>query len=126
MSACLIDTDVLIDFLRGHAAAAEWLQTLRSQPLVSVITIAELRAGMRAGEEHALAGLFDALVKLPVDEQIARHAGDLRREFGPSHGTGLADALIAACAIRHKARLITLNVKHYPMLNDLVPPYLKT
>ena len=93
--------------------------------MVSVITIAELRAGMRVGEERALETLFAALIKVPVDELIARHAGDLRRKFGPSHGTGLADALIAASAIRHKARLITLNVKHYPMMDDLPTPYLK-
>ena len=125
MSSYLLDTDVLIDFLRGHAPAVAWMQALQQQPMVSVITLAELRAGMRAGEEAALERLFDALIKVPVDEQIASHAGDLRRKFGPTHGTGLADALIAASAISHKVRLVTLNVKHFPMLEDLAPPYLK-
>lgn len=125
MTSFLVDTDVLIDFLRGYAPAVEWMRELQNQPLVSVITIAELRAGMRAGEERALETLFDASVVIPVDAEIAGRAGDLRREFGPSHGTGLADALIAASSIMNKARLATLNVKHYPMMEGLAQPYQK-
>jgi len=93
--------------------------------MVSVITVAELRAGMRAGEENALQALIDALVVIPVDEMAARQAGDLRREFGPSHGTGLADALIAASSMMNKARLVTLNVRHYPMIDEVMQPYQK-
>ena len=125
MTSFLVDTDVLIDFLRGYAPAVEWMGKLQNRPLVSVVTIAELRAGMRAGEERALETLFDASVVIPVDAQIAGRAGDLRREFGPSHGTGLADALIAASSIVNKARLATLNVKHYPMMEGLLQPYQK-
>lgn len=125
MTSLLVDTDVLIDFLRGYAPAVEWMADRRNPPLVSVVTIAELRAGMRAGEEAALETLFDALVAVPVDERIAGRAGDLRREFGPGHGTGLADALIAASAINTGAGLVTLNAKHYPMMDGLLQPYQK-
>ena len=125
MTSFLVDTDVLIDFLRGYAPAVEWMGKLQNQPLVSVITIAELRAGMCPGEERPLETLFDASVVIPVDARIAGRAGDLRREFGPSHGTGLADAVIAASSIVNEARLATLNVKHYPMMKGLVQPYQK-
>ncbi len=125
MTSFLVDTDVLIDFLRGYAPAVEWMGNLQNRPLVSVITLAELRAGMRSGEQRALETLFDASVVIPVNEQIAGRAGDLRREFGPSHGTGLADALIAASSIVNKARLATLNVKNYPMMEGLLQPYQK-
>ena len=125
MTSFLVDTDVLMDFLRGYAPAVEWMGKLQNRPLVSVVTLADLRAGMRAGEERALETLFDASVVIPVNEQIAGRAGDLRREFGPSHGTGLADALIAASSIVNKARLATLNVKHYPMMEGLLQPYQK-
>lgn len=125
MTSFLVDTDVLIDFLRGYTPAVEWMRELRNRPLASVITVAELRAGMRGSEESALETLFDALVVVSVDEQIARRAGDLRREFGPSHGTGLADALIAASSITNGARLVTLNVRHYPMIEGVMQPYHK-
>lgn len=35
----------------------------------------------------------------------------------------LADALIAATAEFHGAWLVTLNVKHFPMLDDVMVPY---
>lgn len=93
--------------------------------MVSVITVAELRAGMRVGGENALETLIDALVVIPVDEVTARRAGDLRRECGPSHGTGLADALIAASSIMNEAQLVTLNVRHYPMIDEVIQLYHK-
>jgi predicted nucleic acid-binding protein len=125
MTSFFVDTDVLIDFLRGYTPAVEWMRQRRNRPMVSVITVAELRGGMRAGEESALETLIDALLVIPVDEMIARHAGDLRREFGPSHGTGLADALIAASSILNNAQLVTLNVRHYPMIEGITQPYHK-
>lgn len=125
MTPVLVDTDVLIDFLRGYPPAVRWMEDLESAPMVSVISLAELRAGMRRGEEGPLERLFDAMVVVDVDAEAARCAGDFRREFGPGHGTGLADALIAAAAITTDARLVTLNVRHYPMIEGLELPYRK-
>jgi hypothetical protein len=52
-------------------------------------------------------------------------AGILKRDFGKSHGVGLADAILAATAQAEGAELATLNVKHYPMIKGLRPPYEK-
>jgi predicted nucleic acid-binding protein len=49
--------------------------------------------------------------------------GSFRRQFARSHGTGLLDALIAATAEAHGARLVTCNARHFPMLADLLVPY---
>ncbi|MCE5326096.1 MAG: hypothetical protein LLG01_06740 [Planctomycetaceae bacterium] len=46
-------------------------------------------------------------------------AGLLKRDSGKSHGIGLGDAIVAATAMAHKAALLTLNTKHYPMLSGL-------
>ena len=56
---------------------------------------------------------------------VAEVAGRWRREFGRSHGTGLMDALIAACAAQAGATLATLNARHFPMLEDVLVPYRK-
>lgn len=45
------------------------------------------------------------------------------REEGKTHGVGLADALIAATSTNERAGLRTFNLKHFPMLNDVKPPY---
>jgi predicted nucleic acid-binding protein len=49
----------------------------------------------------------------------------LRRDYGHSHGTGLADALIAATAEREGAMLVTLNTAHFPMLKRVTAPHTK-
>jgi len=53
-------------------------------------------------------------------------AGGLyKRDYGKSHGVGLADAILTATAEAENAELKTLNTKHYPMLKGLRPAYKK-
>jgi hypothetical protein len=122
----LIDTDVLIDYLRGYSKAVHYLENVRDSLLLSSITVAELYAGIKnEEEENALTPFLQLFQIISVDEKIAAMGGYLRRDYGKSHGTGLADALIAATALSHKARLITLNTRHYPMVDNAVAPYKK-
>jgi predicted nucleic acid-binding protein len=58
-----------------------------------------------------------------LDAPTARLGGSLWRRFGPSHGAGIMDALLAATAQRERARLATINRRHFPMLDDLLAPY---
>jgi predicted nucleic acid-binding protein len=57
------------------------------------------------------------------DPEIGRLGGLYWRDHRHSHGTGLLDALIAATARLHDLRLMTRNVRHFPMLDDLLVPY---
>jgi len=118
----LLDTNVLIDYFRGRIEALAYLRT-RSEPiLISAVTVAEVFAGVREGEERRAVEQFLALLEIiPVDSSIAQKGGLYRRDYGPSHGVGLADALIAATAELHQARLVTLNARHFPMVEVEVP-----
>ena len=120
----LIDTDVLIEYLRGRSEAVEFLEGLTSDLYISVISVAELFAGVRDDkEERSLKQLFLAFVILPVTEKTARLGGLYRRDYGGSHGTGLADALIAATSEENGADLITFNRRHFPMISRITVPY---
>lgn len=122
----LLDTDVLIDFLRGESHAIAYLELRTEKLLISAITSAELFAGVREGKERAvLTAFLLAFEVVPVDAQIAERGGLFRREYGKSHNVGLADALIAASAEQVQADLVTLNRKHFPMLADVHVPYSK-
>lgn len=118
----LLDTNVLIDCLRGRIEALVYLRTRSESILISAVTVAEVFAGLREGEERREVEHFLALLEIiPVDTAIARKGGLYRRDYGPSHGVGLADALIAATAELHQARLVTLNARHFPMVEVEVP-----
>lgn len=122
----LVDTSVLIDYLRGHDGAAAVLEHERSAaPLqASEITRLEVLAGMRPVEQVATRTLLSTLRWHPVDEDIAEAAGALGRRWLPGHHTiDSADLAIAATALRTGARLLTCNIKHFPMFPGLRAPY---
>ena len=126
-SILLLDTDVLIDYLRNRAEAVSYLENITQAPIVSAVTVAELFAGVREGEERKI---LNELIKnssvIPITEEIAISGGLYRRDYHKSHGIGLADAIIAATAEAENATLVTLNKKHFPMLRKLFVPYRKS
>ena len=122
----LIDTDVLIDYLRGRTEAVKYVESLQETLMISAITIAELYAGVREGKERTILDNFlTAFEVIELNKDIALQGGLFRRGYGKSHNTGLADALIAASAEYKKAMLVTLNKKHFPMVSKLTVPYQK-
>jgi predicted nucleic acid-binding protein len=125
---CLLDTDVLIDYLRGYPPARVLFAQLPADCAVSAVSIAELHVGVREGAERkALALLLDTFLHVDLSAPIAAQGGLLRRDWGRSHGAGLNDALIAATALATGRVLLTLNAKHFPMLSkhQLLVPYQK-
>lgn len=125
----LIDTDVLIDFLRGYDEAMSVVAVNSERIVVSSIVVAELYAGVRGGADGVEQGVLERLLGLfrvvPLSSGIARLGGLYKRDYGKSHGVGLADAVVAATATVENAELTTLNVKHYPMFPGLQPAYRK-
>jgi predicted nucleic acid-binding protein len=122
----LVDASVLIDYLRGHAEATELLERERSMGVLhaSEMTRLEVLVGMRIDEEPATQALLSTLIWHPVDETVAEEAGRLGRRWRPSHHSiDGADLAIAATVLCTGARLLTRNVKHFPMFEDLSPAY---
>ncbi len=125
-SSILLDTDVLVDFFRGYSKAVVLVKANSSRIILSSIVIAELYAGVKGDAEKATVDSFISLFRvIPVGSEIARAGGLYKREYGKSHGVGLADAILAATAEAEKAELKTLNIKHYPMIMGLSPAYKK-
>jgi predicted nucleic acid-binding protein len=122
----LVDTDVLIDFLRGYDKAISFIERFSSQIMMSSMVVAELFAGVKGTDELAVLDNFISQFRIiPITSGIAKVGGLYKRDFNKSHGVGLADAILAATAENEKAELKTLNVKHYPMIKGLKPVYQK-
>ena len=122
----LVDTDVLVDFLRGYNKAISFIDKFSSQIILSPIVVAELYAGVKGTIElTVLDNFISHFSVIPITSEIAKAGGLYKRDFGKSHGVGLADAILAATAEIEKAELKTLNVKHYPMIRGLTPAYRK-
>lgn len=121
MSAMLIDSDVLVWLTRGHVGAAQRLHALPAWS-ISAVTYIELAQGCR--DKADLVRLKKGLAArnteiVPITPAISERAAELIDRLALSHGMRLADALIGATAIEHKATLITANVKHFSAVEGL-------
>ena len=116
MKKVLVDTDILINFLRGREGARDYLLSgLEDSTLYcSAITVAEIHAGMKEHEKERTTELIDGLNIIDVTRQIAEKAGAYKRNE-KKQSLDLDDCFIAATAFIKGAVLATCNAKHYPM-----------
>lgn len=120
----LLDSTLLIHALRGVPEAVRFLNAAKVRPFLSALVIGEVYAGIRQGRERLAMERWVAMCRVvPVTADLARQGGLLARQYRRSHGTGLADAILAATAQHLNARLVTSNIRHFPMLTDLLEPY---
>jgi len=105
-----------VAFVNAHS---DWI-------ILSSIVVAELYVGVKGDAEQAALDDFVSLFRVAsVNAEIAKAGGLYKRNYGKSHGLGLADAILAATAEIENAELKTLNIKHYPKLEGLRPSYTK-
>jgi predicted nucleic acid-binding protein len=118
----LIDSAVVIDYLRGHAGATAFLNAQRAagRPVTHVVVVAEVLEGARdATEQSALKTFFAGFDVIPANEADLLLSLDLLAGFRLSHGVGWPDCLIAATAIRSGRPVATTNVKHFTPFPNL-------
>jgi hypothetical protein len=124
----LLDTDILIDIQHGHPRAVAWFAGLTDLPSVPGIVIMELIQG--AQNSRQVQQVLKLVAPLPVvwpTEADCNHALSDFTAYHLSHGLGLIDSLIGACAVGLSAKLCTFNVKHYRVIAGLTleQPYVK-
>jgi predicted nucleic acid-binding protein len=117
----LLDADVLVDIQRQHPPAVAWYLSLTEMPSVPGLVIMELvqYARNRRQVQSALQLVQPLRIIWPTEMDCTRALSDFTA-FHLSHGIGLLDALIAACALGQGATLCTFNVKHYRAVAGLI------
>ena len=117
----VIDTDVLIWYMKGNARAYKVIEKSKNF-FISVVTYMELVQGMR--NKNELQNLRRALHVwnskiLYISEEISVKAMFFVEQHYLSHSIQLADALIGATAIAYGLPILTGNDKHYKILKDI-------
>lgn len=127
MRSYLIETSVIIDYLRGREQATALLGSLDGNLSSSYICIAELYEGLfrvtnRATHEQAVQTFFNSLdVIYGLDQEITQKFGELRAVLKQS-GNIIEDfdLLLAATCIVYNLTLITFNKKHFSHVKELM------
>lgn len=120
----LLDTNIVIGLLKGHAATvalAEHAQLVLNRAAVSQITRMELLGfpSLTEDEEHEIRAFLSSCRVCLLDEQVEAEAIRLRRKGRLK----LPDAIIAATALVHGYRLLTLDAGLADGLRNLGYPH---
>jgi len=123
----LLDSDIMIDVLRGHAPALNWLASVSATSIgLPGLVAMELVAGCRnmAEQQTLQLRLAGFSIHWPSPADCYRAYVDFGN-FRLSHNLGILDALIGHTAIGLGEPLATFNIKHFRVVSGLatLQPY---
>jgi predicted nucleic acid-binding protein len=109
----LVDSDIIIWYLKGREKEAKLLEELsrKGELYLSVVTIAEIRAGLTRKAAEIIDELENVLIPVDLTSEIAELAGAFKQKYK----LDIADMFIAATCVTSGLTLVTYNKKHFPM-----------
>lgn len=116
----IFDSDVLIWFFRGNSKSAKLIESAENRK-ISAVTLMELHQGARNKTEQKAIGKFLkdlSFEVLMISENISHRACIYVEEYCLKANLQMADALIAATAVEHRATLCSANAKHYKVISE--------
>lgn len=126
MKGYCIDSDILIDYLRGQSKARDFLLTTSKERAlwISIVSVVEIYSGKETKDTKKRAQIEAFLSNFSImglSYEIAKRAGELRRNYTRP----FADMIIAAGVLELDLVLITRNIRHFDALKDLnvIKPY---
>ena len=118
MADYLLDSDILIWCLRNNEKVVQLVKILAEEsiPYCSTLSIVEIQAGARQGEEEETDLFLNSIRVIDLNREIANLAGKYIKEYKRKGITlDFIDSVISATCIVKNLILVTYNVKHYPM-----------
>lgn len=117
----LLDTSVIIDFLRRKDKGNTLLYKLSKEKLyISIVTHTELFCGKSVWEnkqaKKEIEDLFSGITILPLGTEISEKAGKIK---ALSHNISILDCIIGATALSNNLELVTLNTKDFDVIDGL-------
>ncbi|HEY1835190.1 MAG TPA: type II toxin-antitoxin system VapC family toxin [Solirubrobacteraceae bacterium] len=121
--APVLDSDVLIDYLRGAGPGRDLLRNLHQTLAyrVTAVSAFELSVGHGRGQRHETEDALLAVPCLALTREAAIRAGSVLRELR-ARGAGIEarDAMQAGICLVADAPLVTRNVRHFSRVPGLV------
>ena len=116
----LLDTNAVIYYVKDESSVVAIIEDIYTKNLpvyLSVITEAELFAFPQLSDEEAehIEKFLQSVSIIPMDSQIARLAGTIRKKYQLK----IADSVIAATALFTNAQLVTRNVGDFKRIPEL-------
>jgi predicted nucleic acid-binding protein len=125
----LLDTDILIDILRGYLPSVEWFATLTERPAVISVGVMELIQGCRSKRDLALVQQLIAPMEIwyPTSEEM-RAALEIFTVHFLTNRMSVIDAIVGAVAASRSTPLCSFNTRHYQVVQglELCQPYSKS
>lgn len=120
----IIDTAILIDYLREYPKAVYFLDNeyfvKQTKPHISAITAMEIIDGAKdKTDQEILISWLKKFRLIEISKKISQKAFAIKTSYNLTHHISLADALIAATALEHKAQLFTRNLKDFDFIPEI-------
>jgi len=117
----LIDSDILIDWLKGIKGAKDLFRTKEIDLYCSILSKKELlsKSGLRESERKRIIDLLSRIKVLRLDDDINKKYFFLMKKYGEK-SDWMADYIIAATAWSKKLPLLTRNKKHFTRIEEIV------
>ena len=117
----LLDTCILIDYLRGEKSVYDLLtNNVKINLSMSTVTMMELIIGaFNKREVNYIQKAFKNIEIIYIDQDISKLAEDLITEYSKSHNLQIDDAIIAATSIKKNIELITYNISDFKFIPNI-------
>ena len=121
MEKIVLDTNILIEILKGNQLIIKKLEESDFIFYISSITVMELYYGAFNKKELLKLQKFVSLFNiLNLNSEVSKISTKLIFTYAKSHNLTIPDSLIASCAIENNFKLLTLNLKDFKYISELV------
>jgi len=121
MEVVLLDTNILVEILKGNNETIEKIQLLEAKLSISSITVMELYYGALNKAELTKLEKFVSLFSIiELNENISKKATKLVKRYAKSHTLDIPDSLIASTSLVLNAKLVTYNTKDFKYIDGIM------
>jgi len=121
MEIVLLDTNILIEILKGNDATISKIEALEAKLSISSISVMELYYGALNKAELGKLEKFVSLFSIiELNETISKKATMLVKRYAKSHTLDIPDSLIASTALTLNAKLVTYNTKDFKYIDGIM------